>query len=109
MHAKAADPPELNVDCNLERFEEWRTPWKTYAKLSDLNECTQVDKVSVVQSYLTLDLQAHVRHNVKMEFDGTKSRKEILNAIGERRSIVLDRLKFEERRQEPDENFVKGK
>ena len=108
---KAEPPPMLDYGDDLEEFEEWCCHWENNARLKNLDKYPQVQQVSKLQENMTIPMQGHVRHNLEIAWDGSVSTKDILRAIGARlrghRSLVLDRLLFEERKQEENEDFDK--
>ena len=102
-------PSMLDVDVTYSRFRSWRMAWNDYYMLQKLeNQPLEVQKADFRCS-LTNEMRTHLKCAIDIADQNDFTVSEILDKIQEylrqKRSIALDRVAFEERRQEHDESF----
>ena len=104
---RAAHPPEkLGRDVSLRTFKSWRLAWKDYATLARLNKLSTQEQIACLRTCLTEEMRATLEHVIGEE---SSNPEDVLDKIEEylrsQRNVALDRVLFEERRQEEGESF----
>ncbi len=104
---KAVPPPKLEPETSVSKFKAWRKAWDDYAQMCKLNDLTLEEQQVLLRSCLSLAMR-----DVLEECIGVNPKQvpdEILDDIGKfirkKRSVVLDMVAFDNRKQKEGENF----
>ena len=102
-------PIMLDVDVTYSRFRSWRSAWNDYYMLQKLDKQPLEVQKADFRCSLTNEMRTHLKCAIDICENNDYTVSEILDKIQEylrqKRSIALDRVAFEERRQEEDESF----
>ena len=105
----ATPPPPLQSSVSLLDFVSWRSLWNDYATLIRLDRLTPREQCALLRSCLSVEMRSTLEFALQFETSDVCPVEELLDNIHKflrgRRNIALDRVAFEERRQEPGETF----
>ena len=104
---RAAHPPErLARDVSLRTFKSWRQTWEDYATLARLHKLSSLEQIACLRTCFTEEMRSTLEHVIGEDSNSTK---DVLDRIEKhlrnQRNVALDRVLFEERRQEEGESF----
>ena len=102
-------PNLLDVDCTYSKFRAWRNAYNDYYMLQRMDTQTlQVQKADF-RCCLTEAMKLHIKCAIEISDHNELSIEEILDQIQEylrqKRNVALDRVAFDERKQETGETF----
>ena len=108
LHAPAR-PPLLDTTTTYSKFRSWRTIWKDYAMISKLDQFPLKIQKAEFRSCLTEEMRIHIKCAIDIQDEDESTIEEILDKIQthlrQKRNVALDRVAFEQRKQEVGECF----
>ena len=104
-----ARPTLLDVNVTYSKFLAWRSSWNDYSMLQKLHEFPESVQKADLRSCLSEEMKLHIKCAMNIEEGTSDSVTEILDKIQlhlrQKRNVALDRVAFEERKQEAGEHF----
>ena len=104
----ATPPSKLSGSISLREFRAWRSSWNDYSRLCQLTTFSREEQLAFLRSCFTEDMRATSQHAIGINevSDTVKSALDkIEHHLRQQCNIAIDRVKFEERRQEEGELF----
>ena len=101
-------PSKLSASISLREFRAWRSSWNDYSRLCQLTTLGREDQLAYLRSCFTEDMRATSQHaiGINEESDTVQSAlTKIESHLRLQCNIAIDRVKFEERKQEEGELF----
>ena len=102
-------PEKLEPDIKLAQFDSWRNAWKDYVSVTGMNKYDMDRQRGVFRTTLSLEMRSVLLHALDVKDDTKDTVDEILDKIRKyirsKRNVALDRVAFEERKQQADEDF----
>ena len=100
---------KLEVDTTYSKFIAWRESWNDYARIQKLgNQPSDIQRADF-RCCLSEDMKVHLKCGINVSEEDGHSVDEILDRIQDylrqKRNVALDRVAFEERKQEDGECF----
>ena len=104
---KAAHPPEkLARDISLRAFKSWRNTWEDYATLARLSRLPSAEQIACLRTCFTDEMRSTLEHIIAEDSsDPSDVLDKIEKHLRDQRNVALDRVLFEERRQDEGESF----
>ena len=106
---RASRPSTLDVDVTYSKFRSWRNAWNDYAMLQQLDKQPIEVQKADFRCCLSEEMRIHLKCAIDIEDENDLSVAEIMDKIQEylrqKRNVALDRVAFEERRQQNGESF----
>ena len=106
---RANRPSMLDVEVTFSKFRSWRTAWNDYYMLQKLEDQPLEVQKADFRCCLTDEMRTHLKCAIDVSDNNNLTVTQILDKIQEylrqKRNIALDRVAFEERRQENGESF----
>ena len=109
--ARTATPPDkLPSSVSMQEFKGWRASWRDYETLAELSKLSVRHQLAKLRSCLTADMRATLEHAIGIDSENSNHTVAsvldgIESYIRQQRDVALDRVKFEERKQEKGESF----
>ena len=107
--ASAPRPPLLQADANYSKFLSWRETWQDYAMLIKLDSLEEETQRAHLRSCISEEMRNYIKCALGISKETSLSCNQILDDVEhhlrQRRNIALDRVAFEERRQQEGESF----
>jgi hypothetical protein len=102
-------PSTLDVDITYSKFRAWRNAWNDYAMLQRLEKQPMEVQKADFRCCLSEAMRLHLKCAIDIPDDNTYTVDEILDRVQDylrqKRNVALDRVAFEERKQEAGESF----
>ena len=106
---RASRPSTLDIDVTYSKFRSWRNAWNDYVMLQELDKQPIEVQKADFRCCLSEDMRIHLKCAIDIEDRNEFSVSQILDKIQEylrqKRNVALDRVAFEERKQQNGENF----
>ena len=100
---------KLADDISLQDFIMWRAQWEDFCNICHLSSYPVSQQVSVLRMVMTTRMLQTVEHVLNISSSAAVSPSHILDQIHDnirkKKSVALDRLQFEECRQQTNETF----
>ena len=104
-----ARPPLLDTSTTYSKFRSWRTIWNDYRMMSKLEKLPLNIQKAELRSCLTEEMRIHIKCAIDIHDEDDSTVEDILDKIQvhlrKKRNVALDRVAFEQRKQEIGENF----
>ncbi len=104
---KPVAPPKLEPETSVSKFKAWRKAWDDYARMCKLNDLPLEEQQVLLRSCLSLAMRDVLEERIGV--DSKQVPDEILDDIEKfirkKRSVVLDMVAFDNRKQKEGENF----
>ena len=106
---QASRPSTLDIETSYSKFLGWRSSWNDYVMLQKLHQFPIEIQKAQFRSCLSEEMRNLLKCGLDIQDDCTMSIDEILNKIQaylrQKRNVALDRVAFEERKQQVGETF----
>ena len=104
-----ARPTKLDVDITYSKFRSWRNAFKDYAMLQKLHDMPVALQRADFRCCLTEQMRLYLKCAMNISDDTNFSIDQIMDIIQahlrQKRNVALDRVAFDERKQEKGETF----
>ncbi len=105
---KPVAPPKLEPETSVSKFKAWRKAWDDYARMCKLNDLPLEEQQVLLRSCLSLAMRDVLEERIGV--DSKQVPDEILDNIekfiSKKRSVVLDMVAFDNRKQKEGETLT---
>ena len=109
VSAAATRPSLLDVDVTYSKFIAWRSSWDDYVMLNRIDKMPNRLQKADLRCCLTEAMRQHIKCAMDITDNEEENIKDILDKIQDylrqKRNVALDRVAFEERKQQSGETF----
>ncbi len=104
---KVSPPSQLTPEMSVAKIKAWRKAWQDYAEMCQLEKMTLKEQQALFRSCLSLDMRDILEERIGTREDQKPEAilDEIEKYIRKKRSVVLDMVDFDNRKQKSGESF----
>ncbi len=104
---KVSPPSQLTPEMSVAKLKAWRKAWQDYAEMCQLEKMTLREQQALFRSTLSLDMRDILEERIGIAEDQKPGAilDEIEKYIRKKRSVVLDIVEFDNRKQKTGESF----